>query len=45
MRPAIVSGVLTEAAPVNYWPFFLVQKVTVPEVFEQICSAQFPSRF
>ena len=37
MRFAIVSGTVTEDAPVSYWPFFLV-----PEVFAKVNSSQFP---
>lgn len=37
MRFAIVSGIVTEEAPVSYWPFFLV-----PEVFAKVNSSQFP---
>ena len=37
MRSAIVSGIVTEEAPVSYWPFFLV-----PEVFAKVNSSQFP---
>ena len=36
MRFAIVSGIVTEEAPVSYWPFFLV-----PEVFAKVNSSQF----
>ena len=37
MQFAIVSGIVTEEAPVSYWPFFLV-----PEVFAKVNSSQFP---
>ena len=42
MRPAIVYGIVTEQAPVSYWP---MSQVTVPEVFAKGHSPQFPSRF
>ena len=45
MCPAIVSGFVTEHAPVNYWSIFFLCLVTVPEVFAKVNSAQFPSRF
>ena len=43
MCPAIVSGIVTEDAPVSYWPFFSLCLVTVPEVFAKVNSPQFPS--
>ena len=39
MLPAIVSG----NGPVSYWPIFSMSLVTVPEVFVNVNSAQFPS--
>ena len=45
MLPAIVSGIVPGNGPVSYWPFFFhVSIVTVPEVFVNVNSAQFPSR-
>ena len=37
MRSTMVSGIVTEEAPVSYWPFFLVS-----EVFAKVNSSQFP---
>ena len=37
MRFAIVSGIVTEEAPVSYWPIF-----PVPEVFARVNLSQFP---
>ena len=45
MHPAIVSGIVTGYPLVNYWPIFFLFLVTVPEVFAQVNSAQFPPRF
>ena len=43
MRYAIVSGIVTGDAPVSYWPlFFSLSLVTVPEVFAEVSSVQFP---
>ena len=43
MRPAIVSGIVTEDASISYWPIFSLSLVTVPEVFANVNSVQFPS--
>ena len=57
MRPAIISGIVTEDTLVSYWPIFprpyyqskkSVQRLSrpsFPEVFEIVNSAQVPSRF
>ena len=45
MRPAIVSGIAIEDAPVSYWPIFSLSLVTVPEVFMKVKSAKFSSCF
>ena len=44
MCPASVSRIVTGDAPVCYWSVFPLSKVTAPEVFEKVNSAQFPSR-
>ena len=41
MRPAIVSGIVIEDAPVSYSPIFSQSLVTVPEVFMNVKSAKF----
>ena len=41
MRSASVSGIVTGAAPVCYWPIFSRSLVKVPKVFAKINSAQF----
>ena len=41
MRPAVLSGIFTEHAPVSYWPIFSPPLVTVPEVFAKVNSTQF----
>ena len=41
MSPAIVSGIVTGDAAVSYWPIFFLSRVTVPEVFSWVNSAQF----
>ena len=43
MRPAIVSGIVTGDALISYWPVFSLSPVTVPEVFANVNSVQFPS--
>ena len=43
MRPAIVSGIVTENALVSYWP--ITFPVPSPEVFVKDNSVQSPSRF
>ena len=43
MPPATVTGNVTRDAP--EWPIFSLSLVKVPEVFAQVDSAQFPSRF
>ena len=45
MRPAIDSGIVTDDAPVSYWPIFSQSLETVPEVFAKVNSANFPSGF
>ena len=45
MRPAIDSGIVTDDAPVSYWPIFSQSLETVPEVFAKVNSAHFPSGF
>ena len=47
MRPATVSGIITDDAPVSAIGRFFPRPfiVTVPEVFAKVNSAQFPSRF
>ena len=44
-RPAIVSGIVAGDAPVSYWLIFSLSLVTVPEVFTNVNSTQFSSRF
>ena len=44
MRPAIVSRIVIGNLPVSYWPVFTLSLVTVPEVFANVNSDQFPSR-
>jgi len=41
MRSASVSGIVTGAAPVRYWPIFSRSLIKVPNVFAKINSAQF----
>ena len=43
MRSASVSGIVTGAALVRYWPIFSPSLVKVPKVFAKINSAQFSS--
>ena len=47
MRPATVSGIITDDAPVSAIGRFFPRPyiVTFPEVFAKVNSAQFPSRF
>ena len=45
MRPAIVFGIVTGDVPVSYWPIFSLFLITVPEVFANVKSVQFPSHF
>ena len=45
MCPAIVSGMVTEDAPVSYWFFFFLSPVTVPEVFAKVNTVKFPFCF
>jgi len=46
MCPAIVIGIVTGDAPVNYWPiFFSLFLVKVPDDSAKSNSPQFPSRF
>ena len=45
MCPAIVSGIVTGNGPDSYWPILSLSLVTVPEVFGNVYSAQFLSRF
>ena len=45
MRPAIDSGIVTDDAPVSYWPIFSQSLETGPEVFAKVNSAHFPSGF
>ena len=44
MRPAIASGIVTGGTPVSYWSVFPLSLVTVPEVFVEVNSTQFPYR-
>ena len=39
MGVAIVSGMVTGVVTVNYWPFFYLSQITVPEVFAKVDSA------
>ena len=39
------SGMVTRDEADSYWPIFSLSPVTVPEVFANVNSAQFPSRF
>ena len=41
MRPAMVSGIVTEDAPVSYWPTFSLSLVTVPEVLATVNPGHF----
>ena len=41
MRPAIVSGIVTEDMLGSYWTDIF----SAPEVFAKVDSVQFPSRF
>jgi len=41
MCPASVSGIVTEDAPVSYWPIFSLSLITVPEVFAKVNSTQY----
>ena len=41
MRPAIVSGIVIEDAPVSYWLIFSLSLVTVPEVFAKAIRPSF----
>ena len=46
MHPAIffVSGIIIiGGTPLCYWPIFSLSLVTVPEVFMNVISSQFPS--
>ena len=45
MCPAMVSGIVTDDAPVSYWPIFPMFLVTVPDAFAKVNSAQVPSIF
>ena len=36
MRPAIVSGMVTEEAQISYWPIFSLSLETFPEVFANV---------
>ena len=42
MRPAIILSIVTGDALVSYWPIFFLSRVTIPEVFAKVNSAQFP---
>ena len=42
MLPAIILSIVTRDALVRYWPIFFLSRVTIPEVFAKVNSAQFP---
>ena len=41
MCPATISGMVSEDAPVSYWPIFSLFLITVPEVFAKVDSTQY----
>ena len=45
MRPAVVSGIVTGAAPISDWPIFSSSLVIVSNVFAKVNSSQFPIGF
>ena len=45
MPPAVVSGMVTRETLLSYWSIFSLSLATVPEVFANVNSVQFPSPF
>ena len=45
MPPAILSGMVTRETLLSYWSIFSLSLETVPEVFANVNSVQFPSPF
>ena len=43
MPPAVVSGMVTRETLLSYWSIFSLSLATVPEVFANVNSVQFPS--